>query len=291
MEKLLVILILIALVLMTVNFFERKSFTTRHQLPYQETYKFLGKTMSYKVFGEGRPVILLHGSMTSVPWNGFEEKLAQYFQVFLPDMPGFGASDAIDGRLHNTDLFGQALGEFIKQKNLTKAPIISLSLGTVISAKAAAKGYTSGSLIFVGAPSHVVGIKSKILQNIPLSIRRIIVGTYWGKDKLLIPALDNNIGNKTKKDNSKFIRDLETSDVRSIADINYFREINQEFPEIVKKLKNKIVYIYGDNDAQKTQVEYLTKDYIEIKDSGHNVFEGQPEKLIEVIKTNLALEV
>lgn len=284
MEKFLIVLILIVLVLITVKFFEIKSFTARHQLPYQQTYQFMDKTMSYRVLGTGQSVILLHGSMTSVPWNGFEEKLAQNFQVYIPDMPGFGASNAINGQLHNTDLFGKALCEFIKQKNLTDAPIISLSLGTVVSAKAAANGCTAATLIFVGAPSQVTGLKAKILQALPLSLKRIIVGTHWGKDKLLIPALDTNIGNKIKKNNSKFIQELETSDVRSITDVNYFLEINQEFPKIVKQLKNTIVYIYGANDSQKTQVSNLTNDYIEIKNSGHNVFEGQPEELIKTIK-------
>lgn len=240
--------------------------------------------MSYQVLGKGKPIILVHGSMYTPPWNNFPEKLAQDFQVYTPDLPGFGGSDAIDGKIHNTDLFSQALCEFIKQKNLTDAPIISLSLGTVVSAKSAAKDCSTGKLIFVGAPSKVTGFKAQVLQLIPLSLRRILVGTYWGKDKLLIPTLYENIGNKLKPDNSKFIQDLETTDVRSIADINYLKEINQEFPQIVKQLKNKIIYIYGDHDAQKNQVSYLTKDYTEIKDSRHNVFVDQPEELIEIIK-------
>lgn len=284
MDKLTVLLILIVTVIVAVKFFEKKSFTKRNQLPYQQTYQFMNKTMSYQVLGEGQSVILLHGSMTSIPWNGFEAKLAKEYKVFVPDLPGFGASDAIDGQIHNTDLFSRALCEFIKQQNLQEASIISLSLGTDVSAKAAAAGCAGGPLIFVGSPSQVSGLFSRLLQIIPLPIKHIIVGTYWGKDKLLIPALDNNIGNKTKKDNSKFISELETSDVRAIADVNYFREINQEFPEIIKQLKNKVVFIYGVNDTQKNHVAYLTDKIIEIRDSGHNVFEGQPEKLIEQIK-------
>lgn len=290
MEKLLAGLILIAIILITVNFFEKKSFSSRHKLPYQETYKFMGKTMSYKVLGKGQSVILLHDSMHTPPWNDFDEKLAKDFQVYVLDLPGFGASDAINGKIHNTDLFSKALCEFIKLKNLNGAPIISLSLGTVVSAKAAIKGCTTGVLIFVGAPSKVTGAKARILQMIPLSLKRMLIATYWAKDKLLIPTLYENIGNKLKPDNSKFIQDLETTDVRSIVDINYLKEINQEFPQVVKQLKNKIVYIYGENDAQKNQVNYLTKDFIEIKNSRHNIFVDQPEKLIETIKS-LALVV
>lgn len=288
MTKLVLLLILFILIFLTVKFIEKKSLTKRKQLPYQQTYKFMDKTMSYKVLGEGQPVILLHGSMTSVPWNGFEPKLAKEFKVYVPDLPGFGASDAIDRQVHNTDLFSRALCEFINQQGLGEAPIISLSLGTVVSAKTAVSGCTNGMLIFVGAPSKVGGIFSQILQSIPLAIKHILVATYWGKDKLLIPALDSNIGNKPKSDNSKFIWDLETSDVRAITDVNYFREINQEFPVIIKQLKNKAVFIYGSNDTQKNQVKHLTDNFIEIKNSGHNVFEGQPDELIKIIKEVLS---
>ncbi len=281
------LIVLLLAIIWLIIFLEKKSFSSRKQLPYQQTYQFMGKTMSYQVLGEGQPVILLHGSMTSVPWNGFETKLAREFKVYIPDLPGFGASDAIEGELHNTDLFAQALREFIKQQNLKDAPIISLSLGTVVSAKAAVSDHTQGKFIFVGAPSQVTGLNAKLLQSIPVSIRRILVGTYWGKDKLLIPTLDNNIGNKTKKDNSKFIADLETSDVRAIADINYLKEINQEFPRVIKQLKNKIIYVYGDRDFQKNHVAYLTDKIIEIKNSGHDVFEDQPEELIKVIKKTI----
>ena len=287
MNKLIVIFLIILVLVIVVKFLEKKSFNTRHQLAYQETYKFIDKTMSYQVLGKGQPIILVHGSMYTPPWNDFPEKLGQDFQVYIPDLPGFGGSDAIDGKIHNTDLFNQALCEFIKQKNLGDAPVISLSLWTVVSVKAAANNCSKGKLIFVGAPSKVSGIKAQILQLIPLSIRRILVGTYWGKDKLLIPTLYENIGNKKKPDNSQFIKDLETTDVRSIADINYLKEINQEFPTIVKQIKNKIIYIYGDQDSQKNQVSYLTKDFIEVKNSRHNVFVDQPEKLIKIIKSVL----
>lgn len=281
MIRLIVLLILFVWLIISL---EKRGFAKRNQLPYQQTYQFMGKTLSYKVLGEGQPVILLHGSMTSIPWNGFDEKLAREFKVFVPDLPGFGASDAIPNQRHNTDLFSLSLCEFIKQQNLQAVPIISLSLGTVVSAKAAVNGCAKGVLIFVGAPSKVGGGFSQILQSIPLTIKHVLVATYWGKDKLLIPALDSNIGNKTKKDNSKFISELETSDVRAIADVNYFKEINKEFPQIIKQLKNKVIFIYGSNDAQKDHVAYLTDKIIEIKDSGHNVFEGQPDKLIEQIK-------
>lgn len=261
---------------------ERRSFHSRHQLPYQSMFPFLKKTMSYQVLGRGQPIILLHGSMVSASWGGFEKKLAEHYQVFMPDLPGFGASDAVDGRIHNSDLFSQYLCTFIRQLGLTQAPIISLSFGTIVSAKTAASGCTDGQLFFIGAPTKITGIKPRLLQAIPLSWRRILISFRLAKDKLLIPSLYQNIGNKIKSDNSQFIQDLETTDVRSLVDINYFREINHEFPAALKKVTNKIIYFYGANDPQKLLAQ---EEFIEIKNSRHNIFVDQPDDLLAAIQT------
>lgn len=47
----------------------------------------------YRVFGEGEPVVLLHGwAMHSGVWRDFTGRLAQTFQVICVDLPGHGLS-------------------------------------------------------------------------------------------------------------------------------------------------------------------------------------------------------
>ena len=83
------------------------------------------------------------------------------------------------------------------------------------------------------------------------------------------------------KDNGDFIKDLETTDVRSIVDINYFKEINEEFPKALESIDNEVVYIYGERDSQKNNVSHLTSNYIQIDGAKHNVFSSKPKKLME----------
>ena len=45
--------------------------------------------------GEGRPLLLLHGHpQTNVMWHRVAPALARHFKLFIPDLPGYGWSDA-----------------------------------------------------------------------------------------------------------------------------------------------------------------------------------------------------
>ena len=134
MEKALIVVGILLFLYFGLKKLEVKSFGTRNKLEFENIYEFEGFRMNYRTLGEGAPVVLLHGSMYSPPWDGFENKLAEHFKVYTPDMPGFGGSEPIDGHVHNTDLFADAFCEFIKSEELQESPIISLSLGTVVSA-------------------------------------------------------------------------------------------------------------------------------------------------------------
>lgn len=48
---------------------------------------------SYKIFGEGRPFLILHGwGSNSDRWQNIAQALEQKYQVIVPDLPGFGKS-------------------------------------------------------------------------------------------------------------------------------------------------------------------------------------------------------
>ncbi len=255
----------------------------RRQLPYQQTYTFQNQTMSYDVKGDGPPAILLHGSMIADPWDDFEAKLAEAHTVYLPHLPGFGASDAIPSKRHHTDLFSESLCEFIAQNKLEKAPIISLSLGTVVSIKSAAKGCTQGKLILVGLPGKVEGQLTNIARKIPLWLQRFLVATKWGKEKILVPALYENTRNTQDKPTQKFLQLLNTTDPKSLVETDYKQEIENDLRQAWAKVPNEKVVIYGDSDAQKDSTKDLIDTYITIPNSKHNIFASQPEALLAIL--------
>lgn len=63
---------------------------------FTRTYAWKNGTVSYETYGTGRPVVLLHNTVvgaSSVEWEKNVDKLSRTYQVFVPDLPGFGFSE------------------------------------------------------------------------------------------------------------------------------------------------------------------------------------------------------
>jgi pimeloyl-ACP methyl ester carboxylesterase len=257
--------------------------SNREKLPYNNTFDFLGAKINFRVLGKGSPVILLHGSMVYDPWGGFEKVLGRKHTVYWIDLPGFGGSDIVEGRLHDTNLFSECVVEFIKSQRLLKTPIISLSLGTIIAAKVVADGHSKGKQIMVGAPGKLFGTTSRLTCLVPVFIRRLVASTNWGKKTLLIPMLRGNTGDK-KGDDTRLLRSLMVTDPRALADINYQREIEFEMPRVLSKIiKMPITFVYGGFDNQK-DTNHLIKKYHTIAGAGHSPFGSHGKELVKVVE-------
>ena len=65
---------------------------------------FENKKIFYRVEGTGRPVMLLHGfGEDGSVWNYQVEKLKKKFQFIIPDLPGSGLSEMIEGKISIAD--------------------------------------------------------------------------------------------------------------------------------------------------------------------------------------------
>lgn len=83
----------------------------------------------YRQYGEGRPVIILHGLFgMSDNWATFGKKLAEKnFSVFTPDLRNHGNSPHSD--VFNYGVLSDDLNEFIQQHNIMNPVLIGHSLG------------------------------------------------------------------------------------------------------------------------------------------------------------------
>ena len=67
-----------------------------------ESVQVNGISLAYRVFGEGEPLLLLHGfSGTGERWDGFVDRFSQEFQLIVPDHRGHGRSTNPTGEFTN----------------------------------------------------------------------------------------------------------------------------------------------------------------------------------------------
>jgi len=84
----------------------------------------------FQRLGEGDPVVLLHSfgpGHDSIEWRAAAEKLAGSFQVFAPDLPGWGRSDrpSLD---YDSELYIEFLIDFLVDLVRRKAVIVASGL-------------------------------------------------------------------------------------------------------------------------------------------------------------------
>ncbi len=108
------------------------------------TIKFRDKEIFYRTEGRGNPVMLLHGfGEDSRIWDNQVEKLKNDFFVIIPDLPGSGQSELLDGDCTMED-YAEAIkmiadNEAITSKSYGTFSLIGHSMGGYITLAFAAK--------------------------------------------------------------------------------------------------------------------------------------------------------
>jgi len=102
---------------------------------------FGGGRMAWRIFGAGRPVVLLHGA--SGAWNHWVRNipaLAAHYRLYVADMPGYGDSDA-PADLEDPEVLGAAIAAGIDAVLPPPAryDLVGFSFGGVLGAFAAAR--------------------------------------------------------------------------------------------------------------------------------------------------------
>lgn len=91
-----------------------------------------GQKISYRIYGQGKPVMLLHGfGETGEVWQRQVEFLEKYFMIIVPDLPGSGLSDMVP------DMSMEGLADVVKDifdtEKIKKATLVGHSMGGYIA--------------------------------------------------------------------------------------------------------------------------------------------------------------
>src|SRR2546421_2121186 len=92
------------------------------------TLELVGCRTHYRRGGKGIPLIFLHGASGAPVVLPFMEKLAERFDVIVPDHPGYGQSDEPEW-LENIHDVGYFYLDFLAALKLERAVIVGSSMG------------------------------------------------------------------------------------------------------------------------------------------------------------------
>ncbi|AGW95020.1 hypothetical protein N234_33740 [Ralstonia pickettii DTP0602] len=120
----------------------------------------LGRTVVWRRFGEGTPLVLLHGGHGNwMHWVRNIEALGTRHALWIPDMPGFGDSDTLAGDDHapdRLDRLAQALMATLDQLvgEGSELGIAGFSFGALVAAQMAATRPRVTRLALLGPAGH-----------------------------------------------------------------------------------------------------------------------------------------
>ena len=109
--------------------------------------------------GKAAPLLFLHGAGGASVWLPFMARLAQRFDVFVPEHPGFGASDTPDW-LDNVGDLAYFYLDLMQALNLSGVHLVGTSLGGWIAAELAVRDCHKLKSLTLSAPAgiHVKGL-------------------------------------------------------------------------------------------------------------------------------------
>jgi 2-hydroxy-6-oxonona-2,4-dienedioate hydrolase len=110
-----------------------------------------GSRMYAAVFGDGPPIVLVHGyGVSGTYMRPLARALAGSFSTYVPDLPGQGRSGAMRGRTSIRAL-GEVLGEWVDAVGLVRPAFVANSMGCqIVTQLAATSPGLVGPMVLIG---------------------------------------------------------------------------------------------------------------------------------------------
>lgn len=198
-----------------------------------------GIKLKYKILGEGKPVIILHGWLDkSESLNLLGMALSKKFKVYLIDLPGFGMSEdpkSVWGR----EEYVNFIRVFLNEMKVVRPVIIGHSFGGSVAIKYAYKfpKYTKSLVLIASSGIHLRTFKRKLMYKFENSkvMRFSVIRNLYPKAKRIIHNFyDDPLNPKT------------SVVMRKIRE----KIILEDLTELLPKLKIDTLIIWGSKDEQ-----------------------------------------
>ena len=211
-----------------------------------------GTTLHYRVSGEGRPVLLLHGfGEDGSIWEHMEKELRNYFRVYIPDIPGSGLSEMLPSNPGSTPSLEQlalTVKALIDKEQLPPLPVIGHSMGGYLAlalAETHPQLVTKLGLFHSTARADSTERKAMRTKALELIERK---GAAW----FLREVTPNNYSTGWREKNPETMRSIldKLSSFSDAAIIGYYQAImnRPDRSDLLKKFSGPVLFIAGKED-------------------------------------------
>ena len=218
-------------------------------------------SINYEVFGEGKPLLLLHGwgacinSMAPI-WQFFKSK----FKVYVLDFPGQGNGSGDMKTPWGIPEYADMVLEFMKKLNIKNPDVIAHSFGGRVTIYLASKyNELFNKIVLV----DTAGVRPKLSLKKKFKIYmfkcgKVILKYTTSKDKY-----EEKLNEFRKKFGSSVYSKIKSDVIRQ----TFSKVINLDLTNNLKDIKNSVLLMWGENDTDTPlyMAKIMEKN---IKDSG-----------------------
>lgn len=217
---------------------------------------FQNKKIFYRIEGKGRPVLLLHGfAEDGTIWNKQADALKENFLLIIPDLPGSGQSEMLEGKCTIVDYAEvvKAIADEVilknKKSNQNQFSLIGHSMGGYITLAFAEKHpelLNSFCLFHSSAfadDEQKIATRKKGIEFIKKNSSKVFLKT----------SIPNLFSEQTKKEKPGLIAELINiaKDISPEALIQYY-EAMMKRPDritVLKSFEKPVLFIIGKYDT------------------------------------------
>lgn len=232
----------------------------------------------YRRLGAGEPILILHGwGDDSRSWESFARELSKQYDVVIPDLPGFGGTQAPKQAWGLTD-YAEFVRDFLQKLDVRPRLVLGHSNGGAIAVRAVGQGYLQPEKIVLAASAGVRGTKNRKTLYVMTKVGKVVSAPL------------------PKKVKSQLRRKLY---VKAGSDLLVAEHMQDTFKRIVRDdVREDAAYIsvptlliYGDQDTETPialgrQLEAAIDGsiFVELHGKGHLLQLDAPQELLQNVK-------
>jgi pimeloyl-ACP methyl ester carboxylesterase len=265
----------------------------------RERFQTEGGEIAWDRFGDGPPVVLVHGTpWSSWTWRRVAERLSPDFCVYVFDLLGFGASDQLPGQDLSLAAHGRRFAALLDHWQLACPAVVAHDIGGAVALRAHllhGRSFRNLTLVDVvaigewGSPFYrLVREHSEVFEQLPAAIHEGVLRAYVGtaQPKPLDPAVEERLIAPWQRPGgqSAFYRQIAHGDQRD----------TDEIEPLLARIAVPTLVIWGEADpwipvARGVELaDRIAGARLEIlPDVGHLVQEDAPVELIRLLVTHL----
>lgn len=252
--------------------------------------------IAYSQFGSGQPLILIHGFCESKEmWKTFSKHLSTSYQVFCPDLPGFGESPINQTQI-SLEETSVLLHDWMQESQIHNPIIIGHSLGGYVTlALAELMGHELKAIGLFHSTAFADDEEKKHTRN-----KTIDFVKKYGVDKFIdsfVPPLfsERHRSEQADKIDELIVLGKKSSKKGILAFIEAMRDKKDRF-EVWKTFQGQKLMIAGEFDvAVKIEASRLHQpfatEFHELKGVGHMGMFEETERTLGMVQKFLDNEV